>query len=119
MYRMRIHSGTYQGRPSRWVEPRTRWQFDLADMVDGLCSHYVRHWTPGDDPWPESLPLARIVEVVKEEFEQRGRDTVWTWCEQVAYTHCTPDEARRWARGLVLARLPALDPTTPKPSASA
>lgn len=105
---MKIHSGTDRdtGLPSRWIEPRTDWQFTLDDLVDGLCSHYIRDRTYDDGELPSELSLASVIGTVKQEYAYRGTSTLWTWRAQ---TGQDVGEAEAWARALVLAVLPSLE----------
>lgn len=106
---MKIHKGEYKhnGKPVRWIETRTMWRFTLHQLIDGLCSHYVRNRTEGDDPLPESLTIHQITTAVREEYELHGTMNVPTWPEgQYAMSD---DDARAWARGVILDVLPGLN----------
>lgn len=108
---MKIHKGTYEhsGEPVRWIETRTMWEFTLSQLIDGLCSHYIRDRIEEDDgPLPESLTLHQITKTTREEYEQHGRQNVWTWTESGQYT-ISDEDARAWARTVVLAVLPDLE----------
>lgn len=106
---MRVRRGTYEnGEPVRWIETRTLWEFNLHELIDGLCSHYVRDRVEDDDgPLPDSLTLHQLVKTAREQYEQHGTANVWTWTES---SHAMDEEAARtWARGLILAHLPDLE----------
>lgn len=105
---MRIYKGTYvsNDRPVHWVETTTRWEFTLDQLIDGLCSHYHRDRVEGDEELPERLTQTAIMRTVREEYERRGTDNVWTWSDNED-SDC--EEARAWARDLVLAVLPDLE----------
>lgn len=109
---MRIHKGTYtyDGSPVHWIETRTKWEFTLDQLIDGLCSHYHRNRTEDDDPLPEKLTTTAIVRTVREQYEEHGTANTWTWSDS-DYGSDSADhaEARAWARGLILAELPGLD----------
>lgn len=104
---MRIHKGTHKdGKPVRWIETRTTWEYELHHLIDGLCSHYIRNRVEGDDPLPESLTIRKIVDTARKEYELHGTQNVWTWVEEC---HAMDDEdARAWAERLILAVLPGL-----------
>lgn len=106
---MKIHRGTkFNGTiPCRWIEPRTKWQFELDDLIIGLCSHYWRDRTDDDDPLPETLTINEIVETVKEQHTRWGTNAVWTWGDEL--DEQDSEEAHAWARRLILAILPDLE----------
>lgn len=107
---MRVHRGTYEvsGDPARWVETTTRWEFNLEQVIDGLCSHYHRNRTDGDEPPPERLTRTAIMRTVREEYEEHGTANVWTWSD-TGYHDRDHDKARAWARALILAVFPDLE----------
>lgn len=76
----------------------------LSELVDGLCSKYIRH---GDEEPPESLTPAKIIETVKEQYAHYGTNAVWTWVESGAH-YMTNDEAREWAEGIIIAAFPGM-----------
>lgn len=77
----------------------------LSELVDGLCSKYIRHGT--NEEIPESLTKAQIVAAVKEQYAHYGTNAVWTWVESGGY-HMTDDEARAWAERLIIAAFPEM-----------
>ena len=106
---MRVHKGIYEsnGAPVHWVETATTWEFTLDDLIDGLCSHYIRNRVDGEDePLPVHLSATALVRTAREEIMRHGTGNTWTWCESSGYD---TDEARTWARGLILAVLPDLE----------
>lgn len=107
---MKIHKGTYKrsGEPVRWIETRTMWEFTLHQLIDGLCSHYIRDRIEEDDaPLPDSLTVHQITKTAREQYERHGTENVWTWVES---SHTITDEdARAWARKLILAVMPGLE----------
>lgn len=107
---MRIHKGTYtyDGRPTRWIETTTRWEFNLEELIDGLCSHHHRNRTDDDDPLPEKLTLHAILRTVREQYKEHGTANTWTWSDS-DYNTADHEEARAWARRLILAVLPDLE----------
>jgi hypothetical protein len=109
---MRVYRGTYErdGSPVHWVETRTKWEFTLDQLIDGLCSHYHRNRIEGDDPFPEKLTATAVVRTVREQYEEHGTANVCTWSDS-DYGSDREDhnKARAWARELILAVLPDLD----------
>jgi hypothetical protein len=105
---VKIRRGTkFDGTvPCRWIEPRTIWQWELEDLINGLCSKHARSWTE-DTPLPAELTETELIDTVKEEFEYHGTSWVWTWVNDVGHTDAI-EEARR----LILAVFPDL--TVPK-----
>lgn len=106
---MKIHRGTkFDGTiPCRWIEPRTKWEFELSALVTGLCSQYWRNRTDEDEPLPDHLSLDEIIDIVKEQYEHYGTNAVWTWGDEVHWEEV--QEADAWARRLVLAVLPDIE----------
>lgn len=105
---MRIHRG-FKGQnrtPCRWIEPRTTWQFEVGELVEGLCSRYWRHRIPDDDPPPAHLSLAEVVNIAKEEHERYGTNATWTWSD--GGDHVEAERARVWATVIILRVLPGL-----------
>lgn len=107
---MKIYRGTkFNGTiPCRWIQPRTMWQWDLDDLINGLCSKYWRHRYPDDDPLPDHLTIDEIVDVTKEQYEHYGTNAVWTWTEE-GLDEEGSKEAHAWARRLILTVLPDID----------
>lgn len=107
---MRVYRGTKDPKetPCRWIEPRTTWQWELHDLVDGLCSKYCRDRVEDeDDPLPKRLTLAEILDHVKHEYARHGMNNVWTWSDNGDYEG--NEEARAWASDLILAVLPDIE----------
>lgn len=108
---MKIHKGT-QGsgefkRPCRWIEPRTTWEFELQDLLNGLGSHYWRDHREGDEPPSATLTADGVVAIAKGEHERYGTETIWTWADSIDdVTHAV---AEKWARDIILAVLPELE----------
>lgn len=107
---MKIHKGTYEnGDPIRWIETRTTWEYELHHLIDGLCSHYIRDRVEEDDgPLPDSLTLHQITKTAREQYERHGSENVWTWTES-GHSDITDEDARAWARKVILAVLPGLE----------
>lgn len=108
MTAIKVRKGEYSnGRPCRWVNTTQRWQFDLSDLIDGLCSKFWRdRIEEDDDPLPEHLTALQIMEIIRDEYKIYGTNAVWTWSD----TYGVDDEAARaWARRLILAVLPDLE----------
>jgi hypothetical protein len=87
---------------------RIEQRLSLSEMVNGLCSKYVRN-VPLDEMdarRPARLSAAKIVEAVRDEYAYYGTNAVWTWADSL----CTDDadEASAWARGVILAAFPDL-----------
>lgn len=102
---MRVRQGTYpDGRLVRWVETSPVIQFELEELIDGLCSHYWRNWCEGDEAPPARLTEQKLMKAVREEYLLYGTNAVWTWCESVS--DVTGTGARNWARRVILAVFP-------------
>lgn len=111
---MKIHKGTFisTGQPTAWVETRTKWEFDLNDLINGLCSHYRRHCDEDEDPdlpEPGDLAATAVLRYVRQEYVLYGTNAVWTWSEEEDLTPDEDTEARAWARSVILAVLPGLE----------
>jgi len=87
------------------VTVRVEHHLSLDEMVDGLCSHYVRDWDVDDNgPRPTRLSAREIVDTVRDEYAQHGIRNVWTWSDGEPYDR---NEAHRlWARLLILDACP-------------
>ena len=111
---MKVYKGT-NGRNERisWIEPRIVLQLEVHELVDGLCSKYFRNRTDGDDPLPDVLTVEEIVTAVKDEYAYYGTNAVWAWREE-GFDHDTirdENEAREWAKDLILSAFPELGAT--------
>lgn len=106
---MKIRRGTKDPDETscRWIEQRISYEWELDDLIDGLCSEYWRDRYDGDDPLPDHLSLDKIIGVVKGEYKRRGTDNVWTWSDSSEYEKA--EEARAWARSMILAVLPDIE----------
>lgn len=107
---MKVHKGTYEsdGRPVRWVESARKREFTLNDLIDGLCSRYIRNRTPDDtETLPVCLSKTAIIRTAHEEFDAYGTNATWTWVENNP-SDMTSEQARAWAERLVLVVLPGL-----------
>lgn len=103
---MKVYKGTNsRGEQVRWVEPHIVLQLELHELIDGLCSAYVRNRVDGDGPLPLSMSADKILRTVKEEYERYGFNAVWTWGEQTSQDE---EAARRWAESLILFAFPEL-----------
>jgi hypothetical protein len=104
---MRVRKGVQGDRRCHWIQTSVTHQWELHDLVDGLCSHYIRyHVEEHDGPLPESLTAAQIVKITKEECGTYGTSAVWTWSEGY---NVDSEAARAWARGVILRVFPELD----------
>lgn len=107
--KMRVYKGTNnRGDRIAWIEPRITLQLELHELIDGLCSKYVRNRVDWDDPFPLSMSADEIVSIVKEEYAHYGINAVWTWSEQTGQNE---EEAREWAKSLILSAFPELEVT--------
>ncbi len=106
---MKIRRGTKgpDRTPCHWIEPRIAYQWEIHDLVDGLCSEYFRNRTDDDDPLPEHLTYDEIIDTVKEQYKEHGTNNVWTWSDGGDFDE--NEKARAWARRLILAVLPDLE----------
>jgi hypothetical protein len=106
---VKVYRGTKgpQKTPCRWIEARITHEWEIHDLVDGLCSKYHRDWIEEDGPLPERLSLAKIMDVVKDEYRRHGTNNVWTWSDNGEYEE--NEKARAWATTLVLAVLPDIE----------
>lgn len=108
---MKVHKGEYKsdGRPVRWIESSRKRELKIEDLIDGLCSHYIRNRVDDEpEPLPDTLTLSSILRTVHTEFDYYGTNAVWTWSDG----RLSDEEAfaaREWARGLILAVLPELE----------
>lgn len=104
---MKVHKGTnHRGEKVRWIEVRPVFQLELHELIDGLCSEFIRNRTDDDKPLPAAMSAAEIVRVVRLEYAGLGMNHVWTWAEQTGQDE---DAAREWARNLVLDAFPELE----------
>ncbi len=109
---MKVHKGTYEsdGRPVRWIESSRKRELKLEDLIDGLCSHYIRNRVADEPtPLPGWLSVAAIVRVTHQELDHYGTNAVWTWSEGTGLSDEDGLAAREWARHLILAVLPELE----------
>lgn len=104
---MKVYKGTNsRGEQVAWIEPRITMQLELHELIDGLCSKYVRNRTDGDEPLPLSMSADEIVSTVKDEYAHYGTNAVWTWGEQTGQNE---EAARKWAKSLILFAFPELE----------
>ncbi|MFB7858815.1 hypothetical protein [Rhodococcus qingshengii] len=78
----------------------------LENIGDALCSSLVRYRLDDEGPLPVRISRARIMEMIREEYEYRGMPGVGTWSDELNYQE-TCDYAE-WARGVVLDAFPEM-----------
>ncbi|MFF7198290.1 hypothetical protein ACFZAM_31855 [Streptomyces sp. NPDC008079] len=93
------------GKETNRITIRVEHRLKLGELVDGLCSSYARNAVSGELELPPSLSPGRILEAVREEYEEHGFVNVWTWSES---TGVDEEECRQWALGLILATFPEM-----------
>lgn len=87
------------------VHLRVEFALSLEGLIDGLCSKYWRY-RQERDLIPESLPLAEVLETVRDEFARHGDNNTWTWSDTLTVTE--GETARAWAEQIILAHIPGL-----------
>lgn len=103
-YKIRVSRAN--GREERWVEPPDKWQLTLPELVDGLCSEFFRDRTDDAEPLPEHLTAKQVIDIAVAEYSRYGTNATWTWAEQSP--NVDEQEARAWARDMILRVLPGL-----------
>jgi hypothetical protein len=93
-------------REFKTVAMRSERLLSLDEMVDGLCSKYWRDRYDGDDGVPDSLSLPEVWETVRGEYDRHGSANTWTWSDACLYA--SAEEARKWARDIILTVIPEL-----------
>lgn len=93
-------------RLTNMVTVRATFDLSLNEMVDGLCSKYIRNGAD-EIELPESLSAAQILDTIRAEYAHYGMNATWTWCESGTF-HMTDDEAREWAERLIIAAFPEM-----------
>lgn len=104
---MKIHQGTKFGGAvrCRWVEQHITYQWELEDLVNGLCSKYIRDRVDEDEALPSRLTRAQVVDTVKEQYRYWGINAVWTWSDDCD----NAEDGRDWATRIILAVLPDIE----------
>ncbi|MGW6602875.1 hypothetical protein [Streptomyces sp. NPDC055036] len=86
---------------------RVEHRLNLTELVDGLCSSYVRNMPSGGlEELPEQLSATRILEMVRDEYEQHGTANVWTWSESTGEDN---SECRKWAQRIIFVAFPEME----------
>lgn len=100
------HTNRDTGKVTKKVHMRSERALGLPQLIEGLCSKYWRDRYEGDGGLPESLTLAEVWEVVRDEYDSRGDDNVWTWSDRISKSEDT--EARQWAYEKITAVIPEM-----------
>ena len=107
------HKNRETGKVTPKVHMRSERELHLDAMIEGLCS---RHWRGRYDTdldaykdIPTTLSLTEVWETVREEYDARGDDSVWTWSDPIDSR--SAEKGRGWARELILAVIPGLEDT--------
>lgn len=95
------------GKLTNRITIRVEHRLNLAEMVNGLCSAYARHLASEEmDELPNQLSAPRILEAIREEYEQHGTANVWTWSESTGADNA---ECSEWARRVILTAFPEME----------
>jgi hypothetical protein len=102
-YQMKVYRGD---NGLHWIEPRIVLQLDLEEVIDGLCSRFIRNRCEEDGPLPDSMTREEILEIVRREYRYYGTNAAWTWTESPQQDVKT---SREWARRLIIAVFPEME----------
>ncbi|MGI5404184.1 hypothetical protein ACQEVG_32980 [Streptomyces sp. CA-135486] len=104
---VRTWTNRLTGKVTNRITIRVEHRLNLSELVDGLCSAYVRNMPSGElEQLPEQLSATRILETVRDEYEQHGTANVWTWSES---TGEDDNECREWAQRIIFAAFPEME----------
>lgn len=94
------------GKETNRITMRREDHLCLTEMIDGLCSKYVRNRCDDDAPLPDTLSGRAVMESVKEQYDMYGTNATWTWSDDLS-----SEDAQKysdWARALILAVWPEM-----------
>ncbi|WJV49897.1 hypothetical protein [Streptomyces flavofungini] len=94
------------GKLTNRITVRVEHHLCLAEMVDALCSEYVRNVLVEElETLPERLSAKRVLEAVRAQYEYYGTNAVWTWSDDVPLES---DDCRAWAERVIIAAFPEM-----------
>ncbi|QCX75729.1 hypothetical protein C9F11_10245 [Streptomyces sp. YIM 121038] len=98
------------GKHTKRITAQVVHHLSLDDMANALCSAYARN-TPAEElgSLPERLPITRIMEAVREQYETYGTNAVWTWSDDAR--DVDQETCRGWAKRVIVAALPEMAET--------
>jgi hypothetical protein len=103
---VRTWTNRITGKLTNRVTIRVEHRLNLSELIDGLCSAHVRNMPSGElEQLPEQISAPRILETVRDEYEQHGTNNVWTWSESTGEDE---EECREWAQRLIVAAFPEM-----------
>lgn len=103
MAKINIHDGDGTSDAVKRLAMRMQTDLTLDDLIDGVCSRYVEHFS---ENLPSSLKEAELLEVVRTEYLCHGTLGVWQWATKVP--EGAADQHRTWARNLITTAIPAM-----------